>query len=93
MVAGGFVLSAALGIVQGASFASIPELNAGADDRARAAGAVAQLGNLGTTTGTPVLAALLAASGPSALALSAVALCGVGITVHALQRARRLRSI
>jgi hypothetical protein len=92
MVAGGFVLSAALGIVQGASFASIPELNAGADDRARAAGAVAQLGNLGTTTGTPVLAALLAASGPSALALSAVALCGVGIAVHALQRARRLRS-
>jgi MFS family permease len=92
MVAGGFVLSAALGIVQGASFASIPELNAGADDRARAAGAVAQLGNLGTTTGTPALAALLAASGPSALALSAVALCGVGIAAHALQRARRLRS-
>jgi hypothetical protein len=92
MVAGGFVLSAALGIVQGASFASIPELNAGADDRARAAGAVAQLGNLGTTTGTPVLAALLAASGPSALALSAVALCGVGIAVHTMQRARRLRS-
>ena len=92
MVAGGFVLSAALGIVQGASFASIPELNAGADDRARAAGAVAQLGNLGTTTGTPVLAALLAASGPSALALSAVALCCAGIAVHALQRARRLRS-
>jgi MFS transporter, DHA1 family, inner membrane transport protein len=28
MVAGGFMLSAALGIVQGASFASIPELNA-----------------------------------------------------------------
>jgi MFS family permease len=92
MVAGGFVLSAALGIVQGASFAAIPELNANADDRARAAGAVAQLGNLGTTTGTPVLAALLAASGPSALALSAVALCGVGIAVHALQRARRSRS-
>lgn len=91
MVAGGFLLSAALGIVQGASFASIPELNAGADDRARAAGAVAQLGNLGTTTGTPVLAALLAVSGPSALALSAIALCGIGIAVHALQRARRLR--
>lgn len=91
MVAGGFVLSAALGIVQGASFASIPELNAAADDRARAAGAVAQLGNLGTTTGTPVLAALLAASGPSALALAAVALCAAGIAVHALQRARRAR--
>jgi len=30
-----------------------------AQDRARAAGAIAQLGNLGTTTGTPVLAAML----------------------------------
>ncbi|MFN4193373.1 MAG: MFS transporter [Tabrizicola sp.] len=91
MAAGGFLLSAALGIVQGASFASIPELNAGPEDRARAAGAVAQLGNLGTTTGTPVLAALLAGAGPSALALAAVLLCGVGIAVHALQETRRAR--
>lgn len=91
MVAGGFLLSAALGIVQGASFASIPELNAAPGDRARAAGAVAQLGNLGTTTGTPVLAALLVGAGPSALALAAVLLCGAGIAVHALQEARRKR--
>ncbi|MFN4201636.1 MAG: MFS transporter [Tabrizicola sp.] len=91
MAAGGFLISAALGIVQGASFASIPELNAAPEDRARAAGAVAQLGNLGTTTGTPVLAALLAGAGPSALALAAVLLCGVGIAVHALQEARRAR--
>jgi MFS family permease len=90
MVAGGFVLSAALGIVQGASFASIPELNASPDDRARAAGAVAQLGNLGTTTGTPVLAALLATAGPPGLALAAVALCALGIGLHRLQAQRRL---
>ena len=89
MVAGGFLLSAALGIVQGASFAAIPELNASAGDRARAAGAVAQLGNLGTTTGTPVLAALLAATGPAGLAAAAVILCLLGIAVHALQQARR----
>ncbi len=91
MVAGGFLLSAALGIVQGASFASIPELNASPEDRAGAAGAVAQLGNLGTTTGTPVLAALLANVGPSALTLAAVLLCALGIAVHALQRSRRQR--
>jgi len=91
MVAGGFLLSAALGIVQGASFAAIPELNAAADDRARASGAVAQLGNLGTTTGTPVLAALLAAAGPPGWALAAAALCGAGIGVHAWQAARRAR--
>jgi MFS transporter, DHA1 family, inner membrane transport protein len=89
MVAAGFLLSAALGIVQGASFASIPELNATASDRARAAGAVAQLGNLGTTTGTPVLAALLAAAGPPALALAATALCGLGIVLHQIQARRR----
>ena len=89
MVAGGVLLSGALGIVQGASFASIPELNAGAEDRARAAGAVAQLGNLGTTTGTPVLAALLASAGPAGLGLAAVLLCGLGIAIHTLQKARR----
>jgi hypothetical protein len=92
MVAGGVMLSAALGIVQGASFASIPELNSSPEDRARAAGAVAQLGNLGTTTGTPVLAALLAISGPMGLALAAVVLCGLGIAIHALQQARRGRA-
>ncbi len=91
MVAGGFLLSAALGIVQGASFAAIPELNATPEDRARAAGAVAQLGNLGTTTGTPVLAALLASVGPAGLTVAAVLLCGLGIAVHACQKTRRER--
>ncbi len=89
MVAGGFVLAGALGIVQGASFAAIPELNAAPEDRARAAGAMAQLGNLGTTTGTPVLAALLAATGPTGLTLAAVILCALGIVVHQHQAARR----
>jgi nitrate/nitrite transporter NarK len=89
MVAGGFLLSAALGIVQGASFAAIPELNATPEDRARAAGVVAQLGNLGTTTGTPVLAALLAGAGPAGLALAAVILCAAGISLHAWQAHRR----
>ncbi|OYW58927.1 MAG: hypothetical protein B7Z31_06750, partial [Rhodobacterales bacterium 12-65-15] len=89
MVVAGFLLSGALGIVQGASFAAIPELNHRPEDRSRAAGAVAQLGNLGTTTGTPALAALLAFAGPPGLALAAVALCAVGIGVHAWQSRRR----
>lgn len=91
MVVAGFWLSAALGIVQGASFASIPELNATPEGRARAAGAVAQLGNLGTTTGTPVLAALLAASGPTGLVAAACLLCVAGILVHQIQSRRRAR--
>ncbi len=93
MVLGGFWLSAALGIVQGASFAAIPELNATADTRARASGAVAQLGNLGTTTGTPLLAALLAGAGPWALVAAALALCAAGVVAHSVQaRRRQLRS-
>ncbi|WP_309667032.1 MFS transporter [Tabrizicola sp.] len=89
MAVAGLWLSAALGIVQGASFAAIPELNATSNDRARAAGAVAQLGNLGTTTGTPVLALLLATAGPPGLAIAATALCALGIAAHHIQARRR----
>ncbi len=82
-------LAGALGIVQGASFAAIPQLNADPQDRARAAGAVAQLGNLGTTTGTPILALLIAAFGIGGLVGFAVPLCLGGILVHAAQSRRR----
>lgn len=87
-VAAAFGLSAALGLVQGASFAAIPELNPSAPDRARAAGAIAQLGNVGTTLGTPVLLALSGALGAPALTLFALPLCLGGIAMH-LWLARR----
>jgi len=83
-------LATALGIVQGASFAAIPALNPAAPDRARAAGAIAQMGNVGTTLGTPVLAAMLAAMGPQAVAAFAVPLCLGGIALHAALARRRL---
>ena len=86
-----FLLSGAMGIVQGASFASIPELNPSADDRARASGAVAQLGNLGTTTGTPLLALMLGAMGPSGLIAFCLPLCLAGIAAHVVQARRRAR--
>ena len=89
MAAGALWLAGALGLVQGASFASIPELNPTADSRSRAAGAVAQLGNLGTTTGTPVLAAVLADAGPAGLVGVALVACSFGIGLHALQAVRR----
>lgn len=84
-------LAGALGLVQGASFAAIPQLNASAGDRAQAAGAVAQLGNLGTTTGTPLLAALLAGPGIAGLGgfVAGFALLGVGL--HLWQAGRRMR--
>ena len=83
------LLAAAMGIVQGASFAAIPQLNVGDQDRAMASGAVAQLGNLGTTTGTPLLALLISAFGPAGVVGFAVPLCAAGIAVHALQARRR----
>lgn len=87
-----FLLAGAMGIVQGASFAAIPQLNAGAEDRARASGAVAQLGNVGTTTGTPVLALMIGAMGPSGLVAFCLPLCLAGIVVHAAQARRRART-
>ena len=88
-LAAAFALAAAMGIVQGASFASIPQLNPTAEDRARASGAVAQLGNVGTTTGTPLLALLIAAMGPAGVVAFALPLCAAGIAIHALQARRR----
>ena len=89
MMAAGLWLSSALGLVQGASFASIPALNATPEARARAAGAIAQLGNLGTTSGTPVLAAVILSAGPTGLGLIGCAACLVGISLHAIQERRR----
>lgn len=82
-------LSSALGLVQGASFASIPFLNGSGDTRAKAAGAIAQLGNLGTTTGTPVIAAILVGAGPWGLALCAIVACLLGMALHQVQHVRR----
>ena len=86
---GALMLAGALGLVQGASFAAIPQLNASAADRAGASGAIAQLGNLGTTTGTPLLALLLVQAGVTGLALFILGFSALGIAVHAIQARRR----
>ena len=90
MEAGTMTMAAALGIVQGASFAAIPALNPDPQDRARAAGAIAQLGNLGTTSGTPMLAALLPLFGPIGIVVFAVPFCALGIALHQWQARRRV---
>ena len=89
MAAASLWVAAALGLIQGASFAAIPQLNPTADSRARAAGAVAQMGNLGTTTGTPVLASVLVATGPWGLTVVCLVACGLGIFLHQWQARRR----
>ncbi|MCK0167050.1 MFS transporter [Jannaschia sp. S6380] len=56
-----------MGLIPGASFAAIAAWNATGGDRARATGAIAQLGNVGTVLGTPVFAAIFAVHGTPAL--------------------------
>lgn len=90
VVLAAFGVSGALGLVQSASFASIPQLNADPAARARAAGAIAQLGNLGTTSGTPVLVWLIASQGVTGLALFLAAFAVLGVALHEVQARRRL---
>ncbi|OSP56880.1 hypothetical protein BV911_02135 [Pseudoruegeria sp. SK021] len=83
-------LMGALGLVQGASFAAVPQLNPSAEARALGNGAMAQTGNLGNTLGTPVVLLAIEAFGYGGLIGFAAACFGAGIAVHLLlMRARR----
>ena len=86
-------IAGSLGLVQGASFAAVPELNQDNADRALANGAMAQTGNIGNTIGTPVVAALIAVGGNTAMMVSTAAALGAGWGAHALLRRRRARSV
>ncbi len=84
-------LFACLGLVQGASFSAVPELNPSADARAYANGAMAQMGNFGNLSGTPLLLLLLTAMGFNGLILFAITCYGAGIAVHVVLTWRRQR--
>lgn len=84
-----FGVAGSLGLVQSASFAAIPQLNATADARARASGAIAQLGNVGTTSGTPLLVWLMSGWGVTGLALFLAGFSALGILLHQWQASRR----
>ena len=76
------LLLGAIGLVPGASFAALAALNRTDQDRAYATGAIAQLGNLGTTTGPPMLAAIVPLAGVSGTVSFVMALSLSGILVH-----------
>ncbi|WP_095589845.1 MFS transporter [Actibacterium ureilyticum] len=76
------VLAMVWGLIQGAGFAMVPQLNDTVETRARANGAMAQMGNLGNLLGTPVLAALLLAGGLNAVLLAILAIYGCAIAVQ-----------
>jgi predicted MFS family arabinose efflux permease len=75
--------------VQGASFAAVPQLNGTAAGQAQANGAMAQMGNIGNTIGTPIMAAGLAGLGYVALPVFAGAAFLCGLLIHVLLRQMR----
>lgn len=86
-------LMGCLGLVQSGSFAAVPQLNRTAETQARANGAMAQMGNLGNTLGTPMLLLLLQAAGPSAIYLGLAAAYAAGLGLHIVQARRRVMAI
>ncbi|MEP1588064.1 MAG: MFS transporter [Tateyamaria sp.] len=83
------LLAAALGLVQGATFAAIPQLNETATTQSQAYGALAQTGNLGNTIGTPALLVILSIAGYSGLIWTSIIVLAGGFTVHAWMAKRR----
>jgi MFS family permease len=75
------------GVVAGAGFAAVPWLNDRDADRALANGALAQLGNVGTFAGTPILAAI-GAGGAVPMAI-VIGLVGAVCTAIAYRAAGR----
>ncbi|MFG6563777.1 MFS transporter [Sulfitobacter sp. 1A13421] len=84
-------LAGAMGLIQGASFTAVAQLNTGPAAQAQANGAVAQMGNLGNSLGTPVMAFGLASFGGAALPLLAGGAFVMGLVAHLLLGAARRR--
>lgn len=81
-VAACLVLAGAMGLIQGANFAAVPQLNGGRAAQAQANGAMAQLGNLGNTLGTPVMAMALAGWGYASMPVIAGTAFAMGLIAH-----------
>jgi len=78
------LLFAVLGLVQGASFAAVPELNDSIEAQALSNGAIAQLGNLGNCLGTPMFLLTLGSFGLTGLLIAVMAVYVIGCIAHAI---------
>lgn len=87
-----FGLAMFMGLIQGASFAAVPQLNSDPEAQVMANGALAQMGNLGTTSGTPLLAALIGFAGINGFLIFTTVLFLVGIGAHELLARQRYRA-
>ncbi len=82
-------LFAVLGLVQGGSFAAVPELNHTAETQALSYGAMAQMGNAGNLLGTPVLLAILVNIDAAVMFLSVLGFYALAIILHLVLAQRR----
>ena len=82
-------VAAAMGLIQGASFAAVPQLNPTAAAQAQANGGLAQAGNLGNTLGTPVMAIATSAFGFAGLPVIAAIAFVAGAVAHLILAWRR----
>ena len=84
-------VAAAFGLIQGASFASVPQLNADPTDQAESNGAMSQAGNMGNVIGTPLLVTMLAVGGFGGMAITVAALLLSALVAHeVLAKLRRV---
>ncbi|SOE09855.1 nitrate/nitrite transporter NarK [Hoeflea halophila] len=75
---------ASLGLVQGASFAAVPQLNPGLPERTLANGGLAQMGNIGNGLGTPTALAILSLGSGVGLPLFLILSYAAAIATHLL---------
>ncbi len=78
------------GLTAGANFAAVPELNETAEQQARANGALAQIGNIGTFSGTPIYA--LVAGNLWGIVGVSVVICAAGVIFAGLAYAAARKS-
>jgi predicted MFS family arabinose efflux permease len=78
-------------LIQGGSFAVVPQLNETAVTQAQANGAMAQMGNLGNTMGTPVMVAALTVFGYNALPMFVGMALVIGLLAHLITQVLRLK--
>ena len=76
-------------MLQGATFAAVPQLNISLEDRALANGGIAQTGNIGNALGTPAMLAVVATGADTGLPALLIGCYASAIIVHlALARGR-----
>ena len=88
----GFIRMAFVSLLPGAVYPMIPLLCLTPPLQARAYGAIAQLGNVGSTLGPPLFAASMARMGPHGLLAPTLALCAAGAAI-ALWAERRAAAV